>query len=346
MSRFFLSISLSLYFAKKIIRVCTKLLDFFLTYHIYTAFIQQKKMRIIMVVLWLLFWSLGSVVITRFADGLTRAKLHGFFFGYSKCPHCKHRLHPRNLIPVVSYVVQWWKCVYCKKKISRIYPVLELLSAGIFLATYFLLKDFWTPILIFWLLTNRLLLLLLVYDLQKYELHMIVRILLMICWVLINIFAPGWNVRYGFLSALVFGWLFTAIYFFARRYTKIRFKKIGDWFGQGDIYLAVTIWMFTPLILTLSWILFSWWMLANVLILFVLLSSIIWLIWAWLQYLFAKIFGTRDLELGEWSISSSSLVPGPSLLEVIPFFPAMIISFWLITWKLTFFISLLFPLAW
>lgn len=303
-------------------------------------------MRILMLLLWLIFWSLGSVLMTRFSDGVTRSKLRGFFFGYSQCPQCQHRLHPKDLIPLVSYLSQWGECRYCKKKIPRIYPVLELLCAGIFVVTYFLLKDFWTSILVFWLLTNRLLLLLLVYDLQKYELHMIVWILLLMVWILTNIFLPGWNLRYAFLSALVFGWLFTAIYFFARRYTKIRFKKTGDWFGEGDIYLAVTLWIFIPLILTLSWITFSWWMLANVLILFILLSSILGLIWTWLQYIFHR-FSIWNEEHGIWKIfSSESLVPNPSYLQVIPFFPAMIIAFWLMSRKMAFFISLLFPLAW
>lgn len=295
-------------------------------------------MRLVILFLWLIFWSLGSVVMTRFADSVTRTKLHGFCFGYSKCPHCKQKLHARNLIPVVSYLVQGGKCEYCKKKISRIYPVLEVVSAGIFVATYFLLKDFWTLILVFWLLTNRLLVLLLVYDLRKYELHMPIWWLLVVTWILATLFIPEWNLRYAFLSGIVFGLLFTAIYFFARRYTKIRFKKIGDWFGAGDIYLAVTIWIFIPFILTLSWVVFSWWMLANVLIMFILLNSIIWLVQAGLQYLFHRL-GILDFKLGKKNFSSSSI-------NIIPFFPAMIIAFWLIIWKLTFFISLLFPLAW
>ena len=278
-------------------------------------------MRILIFFLWLIFGSLGSVVMTRFADGVTRTKLRGFFFGYSQCPQCKHRLHAKNLVPVVSYLVQWGKCNYCSKKIPRIYPVLEILCAGIFLLSYFLLKDFWTPILIFWLLTNRLLILLLVYDLQKYELHMIVWILLVVVWILANLLAPGWNLWYAFLSALLFGGVFIWIYFFGKRYARMRFKQ-AEWFGEGDVYLAIAFWIFVPLIINFSWILFSWRMLVNVLILFIILSSIIGLIRAGLQYIL------------NWK------------LKIIPFFPAMIIAFWLIIWKISFFISLVFPFTW
>jgi prepilin signal peptidase PulO-like enzyme (type II secretory pathway) len=280
-------------------------------------------MRIAILFLWLIFWSLGSVVMTRFSDWITKAKLRGFFFGRSECPDCKHTLKAKNLVPVISYLVQWGKCEYCKKKISRIYPVLELLCAGIFLITYFLLKDFWIETLVFWLLMNRLLILLLVYDLQKYELHMIVRILLMTLWIVANI-NISWGNDWNFLmSTLMFGGTFLLIYLFAKRYVKMRFKKHEEWFGQGDIFLALSIWMLFPIILSFNQLPFSLMMLAKTLILFVILSSIIGLIRAWIQYLITK-----------------------KASNIIPFFPAMIIAFWILAWKLSFFISLVFPLAW
>ncbi len=294
-------------------------------------------MRIAILFFWFIFGSLGSVVMTRFADGVTRTKLRGFFFGYSKCPECKHRLHARNLIPVVSYLVQWGKCNYCWKKISRIYPVLEILCAWVFLLTYFLLKDFWTPILIFWLLTNRLLILLLVYDLRQYELHMIARIGLIIVWILTNIFLPGWNVWYAFLAALLFGCVFTCIYFFGKRYAKIRFKQT-EWFGEGDVYLAVSIWILLPIVLSFHNLSFSFLTIVNVLILFILISSIIWLIRAWLQYL---LNWQLTINNWKWNINSQFSILNFKF-KVIPFLPAMIIAFRILAWEAPYFITLLF----
>jgi len=286
-------------------------------------------MRVLIIFLGLVFWSLGSVMMTRFAEGVTRTKLRGFFFWYSQCPHCHHRLTARNLIPVVSYLIQWGKCEYCKKKISRIYSVLELLCAGIFVATYFLLQNFWTPTLIFWLLTNRLLILLFVYDLKEYELHMIGRILLALVWILANLFLPGGNLRYALRMALLFGWFFTGIFFFGKRYAKMRFNQ-PEGFGEGDIYLAVTIWILFPLVFSLQWLAFSSRMIVNSLILFILMSSIIGLIWSGFQYIFQKIFHNSEL----WILNSK--------LKIIPFFPAMIIAFRILAWKLPYFIPLLF----
>ena len=195
-------------------------------------------MRILIILLWLIFGSLGSVILTRFSDGMTRTGLRGFFFGRSQCPECKHILKAKNLVPVVSYLVQWGRCEYCKKTISRIYPVIEILCAGIFLITYFLLKDFWIETLVFGFLMNRFLVLLLVYDLQKYELHMILRVLLTALGILANINASWGNDGNALISTIVFGVTFLLIYFFAKRYVKMRFKKM-----KNDLVKAMSFWL-------------------------------------------------------------------------------------------------------
>ncbi len=294
-------------------------------------------MWILIFILWLIFGSLGSVIMTRFADGVTKEKLRGFFFGRSECPHCHHALKAKNLIPIISYLVQWGKCVYCKKKISRIYPVLELISAGIFLLTYFLLKDFWTPILIFWLLTNQLLVLLLVYDMKEYELHIVGWLLLATVGILANIFLPVGNLRYAFLTTLLFGWFFTCIYFFGKRYANMRFNQ-PEGFGEGDIYLAVSIWILMPIILSLHKLSFSRMTMINILILFILMSSIIGLIRTVLHYLLNCKLHIENWKRKEYSQSSIL----HSQCKVIPFFPAMIIAFRILAWKLPYFITIIF----
>jgi hypothetical protein len=131
------------------------------------------------------------------------------------------------------------------------------------------------------------------------------------------------------MSTLMFGVTFWLIYLFAKRYVTMRFKKHEEWFGQGDIFLAVSIGTLFPLVLSLHQLSFSWMMIANVLILFVLLSSIVGLIRAWVQY-----FLNWKLKIENWK------------LNIIPFFPAMIIAFWILARKLPLFISLILPLAW
>lgn len=296
-----------------------------------------------MIILWLIFGSLGSVLLTRFADGVTRKKLRGFFFWFSKCPHCKHRLRGKELIPLLSYFFQWGKCRYCWGKISWIYPILEILSAWIFLWTYIWLQDFGTGFIVFWILSNRLLLLLLIYDIQKYELHITTRTILLTTGVIWNILLPYWNLWNALFASIAFVGAFLLIYICSKQYVKIRFKIKQEWFWEWDVYLALIFGIYLPIIFWKQNILFSGSILLKTLILFILMSSMIWLLRAGFQYLFTKIFGIWDEEHRTWKKTPPTyLVPKNSSLQIIPFFPAMIIAFWILAWKSQFFITLLF----
>jgi leader peptidase (prepilin peptidase) / N-methyltransferase len=56
----------------------------------------------------------------------------------SKCPICGKKLTFWELIPVISYIIQLGKCKKCKKKISVVYPIFELIT-GILFALCFML---------------------------------------------------------------------------------------------------------------------------------------------------------------------------------------------------------------
>lgn len=78
-------------------------------------------------------------------------------FGGSKCDFCKKRLKPKNLIPLLSFVIQRGKCEYCNKKLSFYYPISEILTGLLFLAAayYSHLFDFYNlnSVIIFFFLT-------------------------------------------------------------------------------------------------------------------------------------------------------------------------------------------------
>ncbi|CAM3491186.1 prepilin peptidase [Hydrogenibacillus schlegelii] len=59
----------------------------------------------------------------------------------SQCPHCGARLSPRELIPVVSYVVQKGRCRACGARISFLYPLGEALTAALFLWLFLLWRE-------------------------------------------------------------------------------------------------------------------------------------------------------------------------------------------------------------
>lgn len=56
--------------------------------------------------------------------------------GKSICPSCRHELHTRDLIPLLSYIFSKGKCRYCGEKISPRYPLTELGLAVIFVAVF------------------------------------------------------------------------------------------------------------------------------------------------------------------------------------------------------------------
>lgn len=54
----------------------------------------------------------------------------------SGCPKCNKRLEAIDMIPVLSYIFLKGKCRNCKEPISIQYPIVELLTAVIWLVTY------------------------------------------------------------------------------------------------------------------------------------------------------------------------------------------------------------------
>lgn len=88
---------------------------------------------------YLLFWvciiglCLGSffnVVILRSLSG------ESLVFPASKCPKCGNKLKPWHNIPVFSYLFLRGKCAFCKEKISLQYPIIELITMGLFALSF------------------------------------------------------------------------------------------------------------------------------------------------------------------------------------------------------------------
>lgn len=77
-----------------------------------------------------------SVVIYRL-----HTKKKGIFLGKSACASCDTTLKSFDLIPIVSYLTLRGKCRYCSKEISYMYPLLELVTGGLF-ALFFLRYPF------------------------------------------------------------------------------------------------------------------------------------------------------------------------------------------------------------
>ncbi|GGK37564.1 prepilin peptidase [Deinococcus malanensis] len=91
-------------------------------------------------VLGLLVGSFSNVLIWRLPRGENIA------FPPSHCPHCDHRLAPRDLVPVFSWVGLRGKCRYCRAPIKSRYPLVELLTG----AGYVLIALLFPPLAFGW----------------------------------------------------------------------------------------------------------------------------------------------------------------------------------------------------
>jgi leader peptidase (prepilin peptidase)/N-methyltransferase len=63
----------------------------------------------------------------------------------SRCPACGHALGALDNVPVLSYLALGGRCRRCRARISVRYPVVELVTAAVFIAHYLVFG--WTPLL-------------------------------------------------------------------------------------------------------------------------------------------------------------------------------------------------------
>lgn len=257
---------------------------------------------VLLFVLGAIFGSFGWVLISREWD---KKWIKSIFFGRSKCEKCQKNLSATELIPLLSFFVQKGKCKTCRSKLSNFYWMIELMSGFVFVITYLFFPYNWFIELIFRVIINRSFLLLMIFDIQKHELHLPI-------WIFVTIFSFIFallNIDFGVLvgSGLLFLFVFFLIYMFSKYYMKIRFHKYEEGFGQWDVYLSLTIW-------TLSWFVFYYnnlkfdiVNLVDLILIYVIFSCVIWLIYSLVNFI-TKI----------------------KQKNIIPFLPSMILSFWIV----------------
>ncbi len=155
------------------------------------------------------------------------------------CPHCHHQLAPRDLVPVLSWLWLRGRCRYCAKPISAQYPLVELLTAGLFALSYVqLAPQGWHGWLDFaiWLYILASFIIVSIYDLRWMLLPDVVVLPAMgvaLVAVLVNMLTgQPWHVWLGPIAAALFmGGAFYALAAVSN----------GRWMGGGDIKLVALI---------------------------------------------------------------------------------------------------------
>lgn len=62
-------------------------------------------------------------------------------FGFSYCPNCNHRIPWYDNIPLISFIFLRGRCRYCHQRISWQYPIVELITAFLFLFAFLKVKS-------------------------------------------------------------------------------------------------------------------------------------------------------------------------------------------------------------
>ena len=266
----------------------------------------------------LVFGSFGSVIFYRLWDWPTKETWKWFLVWRSECPHCHHTLKSKNLIPIFSYLFQWWKCEYCKYPISRFYPFLEITTVCIFLVIFFILSKYWIQnhniwlwewyiYTIFIIISAWLLWLIFLYDIKTYELHITAAIFFIIISLFFTLFF--WINKIDILLWIIY----LLIYYLSRLYVKQKYKKDAEWFWFWDVIIAPILWARLVFFLQPSWI-FEW---CYLVCLFIIFSCFVWLIYFLIEQLIKNFFKKKKKKSKKpyWLVNS------------IPFLPSMIIWF-------------------
>lgn len=96
---------------------------------------------VVLVMFGLCFGSFINALVWRInqqskAKSKKKAEEYSISKGRSMCVHCRHTLSTQDLLPVLSWVALRGKCRYCNKSIYWQYPLVEALTAVLFVASY------------------------------------------------------------------------------------------------------------------------------------------------------------------------------------------------------------------
>ena len=150
-------------------------------------------------------------------------------FPPSKCPKCGTRLKPWHNIPVFSYLFLRGKCAFCNEKISIQYPIIEIVTMGLFALSFWKFGLDWK--LLFALVIMSSLLIMTVTDLKEKLVDCNIAIGLAIFAFLFN------GISYGAWVDAILGILVGVVILeFVARLGYLFTKERA--FGEADTYVA------------------------------------------------------------------------------------------------------------
>lgn len=162
--------------------------------------------------------------------------------GRSVCDHCGHKLGPRDLVPLVSWVASNGRCRYCEQRIAPTYPAVELALGSAFLVSYLFapyeLQGLGLVLLGLWLFGLVIMMALVVSDLKWYLLPS------KLVYPLVGVAAVHRVVQcvfeqQGILEAVAA--TMAALLIASGLFWALNFISNGRWIGDGDYRLGLAI---------------------------------------------------------------------------------------------------------
>jgi leader peptidase (prepilin peptidase)/N-methyltransferase len=166
----------------------------------------------------------------------------------SRCPSCGYALGAFDNIPVVSYLALGGRCRKCRTPISPRYPIVELVTALVFVAHYFVFG--WTPLLAVRLLFAASMVALFAIDLEHHLLPDAITLPGIAVGLVASLFLPP-GIRDALIGTLVGGgvlWLIGEAYF---RYAG------EEGMGGGDVKMLAMVGAFLGWQLVIVTLVFS-----------------------------------------------------------------------------------------
>lgn len=188
-------------------------------------------------ILFIIYFSLLGLIVGSFLNvAILRYNTGASLGGRSGCFSCGHGLAWYEMIPVASYLALRGRCKHCGSKISKQYPVVELLTAILFaLAAWKFYPDF--VAIIFYSILLSLLVVIVVYDLK----HKIIPDNHTYAFILLAVLSPavvgfyrwpaeviGHQILWNLAGGLIIFLFFFCLWYFSG----------GRWMGFGDAKLG------------------------------------------------------------------------------------------------------------
>ena len=166
----------------------------------------------------------------------------------SRCPSCGYALGAADNVPLLSWLWLGGRCRRCRARISIRYPIVELVTAAIFIAHYYVFG--WTPLLAVRLLFASSLVALFAIDLEHHLLPDAITLPGIVAGLLASLFLPP-GIRDALIGILAGGgvlWLIGEAYY---RYAG------EEGMGGGDVKMLAMVGAFLGWQLVIVTLVFS-----------------------------------------------------------------------------------------